>query len=356
MLTGTLRHPASLIALLVALLGLPGCGTLEYYWQGIAGHLDLMRRAQPVAAVAAETSDPVLKAHLRAATSIREFATRELALPDNGSYTRYADLGRPYVVWNVFAAPEFSLTPRQWCFPVAGCVNYRGYFDESAATDEAARIAARGDDVHVGGVPAYSTLGYFEDPLLSTFIRYPEPDLARLVFHELAHQVAYVKDDSSFNESFAVCVEEAGLERWLAAQQGRAELEQFVSQAERGNRRRLEFRALVRDTRERLEALYAGDGGDEAKRAAKVALFAEMRARYDTMRAAWGGVAGFDRWFAGGANNAGIAAVGLYADRVDQFRQLLAAEGDDLPRFYARVRALAALPRAERDAALAARS
>ena len=339
---------------LAATLGLGGCATIEYYWQGVAGHLDLMRRAQPVATVAVETTDPVLKARLAAAVSIRRFASDELALPDNGSYTRYADLGRPYVVWNVFAAPEFSLTPRQWCFPVAGCVNYRGYFDEGAAKSEAAAIGSTGDDVHVGGVPAYSTLGYFEDPLLSTFIRYREPDLARLMFHELAHQVAYTKDDSGFNESFAVAVEEAGLARWLAAQRVRPDADELAAQVAQGGRRRAEFRALMQDTRDRLETLYAGNATAAEKRVRKAAIFAEMRSRYDRMKAGWGGVAAFDRWFAGGANNAGIAAVGLYADRVEQFRELLAAEGGDLPRFYSRVRVLAALPKAERDAALAA--
>ena len=342
------------VVLLPTALGLGGCGTLEYYWQGIAGHLELMRRARPVAAVAGETADPALKARLDAAMSIRRFASDELALPDNGSYTRYADLERPYVVWNVFAAPEFSLTPRQWCFPIAGCVNYRGYFDENAAKDEAARLAAAGDDVHVGGVPAYSTLGYFEDPLLSTFIRYREPDLARLIFHELAHQVAYAKDDSGFNESFAVAVEEEGLARWLAAQRDRPDVAQLAAQVAQGNQRRVEFRMLIRDVRDRLEALYASNVTADARRAGKAELFAEMRSRYDQMKASWGGGPAFDRWFAGGANNAGIAAVGLYADHVEQFRELLAAEGGDLPRFYARVRTLVALPKAERDAALSA--
>lgn len=342
------------VVLLATALVLSGCGTLAYYWQGIAGHLDLMRRARPVAAVAGETSDPSLKARLDAAMSIRRFASDELALPDNGSYTRYADLERPYVVWNVFAAPEFSLTPRQWCFPVAGCVNYRGYFDENAAKDEAARLAAAGDDVHVGGVPAYSTLGYFEDPLLSTFIRYREPDLARLIFHELAHQVAYAKDDSGFNESFAVAVEEEGLARWLAAQRDRPDVAQLAAQVAKGNQRRVEFRTLIRDVRDRLEVLYASDVTADARRAGKAELFAEMRLRYAQMKASWGGGPAFDRWFAGGANNAGIAAVGLYADHVEQFRELLAAEGGDLPRFYTRVRTLVALPKAERDAALSA--
>lgn len=338
----------------LALPALSGCGTAEFYWQGFTGQLDLFTRARPIAEVVETTPDPRLKERLEAVQAIRAYASRELALPDNGSYTRYADLGRPFVVWNVFAAPELSLAPRQWCFPVAGCVNYRGYFAEADARAEAARLAAAGDDVHVGGVPAYSTLGYFDDPVLSTFIAYRQPDLARLMFHELAHQVVYVKDDTAFNESFAVAVEEEGLKRWLAAQQGRGEAGAFVAYVARGDRLRAEFRTLVRRARARLAALYGSDATAADKRAGKAAALAQMRTDYEALKAGWDGVPAFDRWFAGGANNAGIAAVALYTDRLPQFRALLEAEGRDLPRFYARVKALAALPKAEREAALAA--
>jgi predicted aminopeptidase len=205
----------------------------------------------------------------------------------------------------------------------------------------------------VSGVPAYSTLGWLDDPLLSTFVRYREVELARLLFHELAHQVVYVKDDTSFNESFAVAVEEAGLARWLDAQAGRPDHAQLVAAAATSERLRADFRGLVAGTRERLAQLYAGDAPDAAKREAKVAIFAAMRADYDRMKAGWDGVPAFDRWFGTGANNAGILAVGLYTDRVAAFRALLAAEAGDLPRFYLRVKALAELPRPERDAALA---
>jgi len=341
-----------IVALLLPTLS--GCGTAEFYWQGFIGQLDLFTRARPIAEVAESTPDPKLKERLRNAQAIRRYASRELALPDNGSYTRYADLERPFVVWNVFAAPEFSLSPRQWCFPVAGCVNYRGYFAEVDARLEAARIAADGDDVHVSGVPAYSTLGYFDDPVLSTFVRYREPDLARLIFHELAHQVVYVKDDTAFNESFAAAVEEEGVNRWLAAQRDRPDAARLAADAARGQRLRTDFRTLVRRTRERLAALYASDATAADKRAGKAAAFAAMRADYERLRAGWDGAPAFDRWFAAGANNAGIAAAGLYADRVPQFAALLAAEGGDLPQFYGRVKALAALRKADRESALAA--
>jgi predicted aminopeptidase len=331
---------------------LSGCATLAYYWQGVTGQFDIVARAQPIPEVIATTPDPALRERLERVQRIRAFASHELALPDNGSYTRYAELGRPYVVWNVFAAPELSLVARQWCFPVAGCVAYRGYFAEADARAEAARLATEGFDVHVSGVPAYSTLGYFDDPVLSTFVRYREVELARLVFHELAHQVVYVRDDTSFNESFATAVEEEGLLRWLKANEGRPDARELAADAARSRQSRAEFRSLVSATRERLEAVYASATADAEKRAAKAEAFAAMRERYERLKGQWNGAPLFDRWFAGGANNAGLVAAGLYADRVPQFAALLAAEGGDLRRFYRRVAALAFLPKHEREAAL----
>jgi predicted aminopeptidase len=246
------------------------------------------------------------------------------------------------------------LKPRESCFPIAGCVAYRGYFEEAAARTEAARFVAEGDDVYVGGVPAYSTLGYFDDPVLSSYIRYRENELARLMFHELAHQIVYVKDDSSFNESFAVAVEEEGLKRWLDAQRDRPDAAQLAADVARSRLLREEFRSLIRSTRTRLTAVYASNASDAVKRAGKAEAFQAMRTSYETLKANVEGAQGFDRWFATGANNAGIAASALYDDRVPQFAALLAAEGGDLPRFYARVKALATLPRAEREVALAA--
>jgi len=345
-------RPRRLAPALAAAMLVSGCQAVEYYWQGAAGQVELLSHARPIAEVVATTGDPALRDKLERAQAIRAFASRELALPDNPSYTRYTDVGRPYVVWNVFATPALSLSPRRWCYPVAGCVAYRGYFAEADARAESARLAADGLDVHTSGVPAYSTLGYFDDPVLSTFIRYREVDLARLIFHELAHQVVYAKDDTSFNESFAVAVEEEGLARWLAAQQGLPDAATLAADAARTQRQRSEFRALVGATRDRLQKVYASDLGDDAKRSQKVEAFAAMRAQYERIKGEWNGAPIFDRWFAGGANNAGIVAAGLYADRVAQFAALLAAEGGDLPRFYARVSALAAMPVAERDKVL----
>ena len=344
--------PIRRLALLLA-LPLAGCGALDYYWQGIAGQLELLVHAKPVSEVAGATGDESLRERLRRLQAIRAFASSDLALPDNATFTRYTDVGRPFVVWNVFATPALSLAPRQWCFPVAGCVAYRGYFAEADARAEAARLDAAGDDVHVSGVPAYSTLGWFDDPALSTFIRWREADLARLVFHELAHQVVYVKDDTSFNESFATAVEEEGLRRWLAAQSGRADAAALAADVERSRALRREWRALTDAARERLRVLYGDARPDADKLREKAAVFAELRREYDGLKARWGGLPAYDRWFANGANNAGLAAGALYSDRVAAFAALIAEEQGDLPRFYDRVRRLAAAPRAERDATLA---
>ncbi|MFM1990552.1 MAG: hypothetical protein RJA99_3509 [Pseudomonadota bacterium] len=340
-------------ALATVLLG--GCAAWTdgpaYYWQSMVGHLDVVRRAKPLDAVIADpATDPTLRSRLERAREIRAFASRELGLPDNGSYAMYSALERPFVLWNVFATPELSLRLERWCFPVAGCVAYRGYYDREAAEAFALRLRERGLETHVGGVPAYSTLGWFDDPLLSTFIAYPEAELARLVFHELAHQLLYVSGDTAFNESFATAVEEAGVERWLAWR-----ADPGVERAYREHaRRREDFVALLRRSKDALAAVYAGAGDDAAKRAGKARAFDALRADYAALKAAWGGFAGYDRFFATGPTNPQLAAVGAYNDLLPAFRAILAREGGDLPRFYAAVRELVALPKAERDARLRA--
>ena len=338
-----------------AALGLAGCAsvTLEpgYYWQTVTGHLDVMRRARPIDAVIADpATDPTLRARLEMAREIRRFASRELALPDNGSYASYADLQRPFVVWNVFATPELSLQLERWCFPVAGCVSYRGYYSREDADRFADALRARGLEAYVGGVPAYSTLGWFDDPVLSSFVHYPPAELARLVFHELAHQLLYVSGDTPFNESFATAVEEAGVERWLAAR-GDPALERAYR--EHAGRRR-EFIALLRRSKDALQAVYAGAADDDARREGKRRALDAMLDDYAALKASWGGFAGYDRFFAQRPSNPQLAAVGAYNDLLPAFRALLAREGGDLPRFYAAVRELAALPRPQRQERLAA--
>ena len=319
--------------------------TVDYYWQSAAGQFDVMSRARSIHDVIEETDDAALKVRLARIHGMREFASRELGLPANGSYTRYSDLGRPFVTWNVFATPELSLTPRRWCFPIAGCVNYRGYFREAEANDEAARLKSDGEDVYIGGVPAYSTLGYFDDPILSSFVRWPETDIARLIFHELSHQLIYVPGDTVFNESFASAVEEIGLMRWLLAEHN----PELVSQMERTQRQRAMFKQLVRDTRTRLVSIYASRIPAAQKRKQKVEAFAEMKTAYDEAKVKDPGLGGYERWFAAVPNNASLSAIALYTDRVPAFREVLREQGDDLGRFYARVRQIAALPKPERD-------
>ena len=338
------------IAVIVSVALLQACAAVEYYAQAIGGHLDLIARAVPIEE---RLREPDLAAPLRVklqrVAAIRDFASRELALPDNGSYRRYAELDRAFVVWNVFAAPEYSVKPVESCFPVAGCVSYRGFYREADAQAHAASLRARGYDVHIGGVPAYSTLGWFDDPVLSTFIRYPDAEVARLIFHELAHQVAYVKNDTVFNESFAVAVEQEGVQRWLVrngTMQERAAHETLQL-------RRREFVALVTSHRDRLAAFYAQAIEAEKKREGKARLLAGMIEDYGRLKAGWGGFSGFDRIFAQGANNALLASVTAYTERVPAFRALLAGKGGDLPAFYAEVRELARLDKPARDARLA---
>jgi len=338
-------------AALGALAFVSGCSSVAYYAQAVSGHLEVMWLAEPIEERLHEAGTPApLRQKLERVLAIREFASRELALPDNDSYRRYADLGRPYVLWNVFAAPEFSVAPVQSCFPFAGCVSYRGFYSEEAAERHAAELAQLGDDVYVGGVSAYSTLGWFSDPVLSTFIQYPEPEVARIVFHELAHQEVYIKGDTVFNESFAATVEEEGLRRWLEREGTPAQRAAYAD----SRRRRSEFAALVLRYRARLAAFYERPLPTEERREGKRRLFAEMNGEYGVLKAGWGGFAGFDRLLAHGTNNAFLVSIASYSELVPAFRALLAQKQGDLPAFYQAVKDLAKLEKAERDARLAA--
>ena len=336
---------AALASGLAVAMGLAGCSSLTeaggFYWQAVSGHLDMMRRARPIDSVLADpTTDAALRARLELSREMRAFASRELALPDNGSFTTYADLKRPYVLWNVFATDELSVKLRQWCFPIAGCIGYRGYYALDAARSYAGTLRASGLDVQVGGVPAYSTLGWFDDPLLSTFIRFPEGEVARLIFHELAHQVVYVKGDTTFNESFASAVEEVGMDRWFANRADDEGRRRYQAHRER----RAAFTALLLDHKRQLETLYAQPIDDAAKRRGKQAVFESLRAGYEQLKLQWNGFAGYDRWFDEPLTNAHLAAVGAYADLLPAFRALLNETGGQMPAFYSAVRELAALP------------
>ena len=332
-----------------------GCGELGYYRQSVGGHLELMSRAKPVDDWLAQAETPAaLKQRLALARQMREFSVQVLKLPDNASYRGYADLQRPAAVWNVVAAPALSLTLKTWCYPVTGCVGYRGYFDRAAADALAAQLRGEGWDAGVYGVPAYSTLGWSNwiggDPLLNTFVNGSEGELARLIFHELAHQQLYVADDTMFNESFATAVERIGVRLWLEQHGDEAAREQYLQLQQR----RQDFRELTMRWRDRLEQLYAGALPDGAKRAAKAELLAQLRAEYALMKQQrWGGFAGYDAWFAG-VDNASLGVLAAYNELAADFERLFEQQGRDFERFYAEAARIAALPKAERHATLRA--
>nr|WP_315490297.1 aminopeptidase [uncultured Rhodoferax sp.] len=350
-----------LAALLAASLLLAGCADTAYLVGSATGHLKILQAARPVDDWLADEQTPAaLKQRLQLAQEIRRFAVDHLHLPDNASYQRYVQLQRRAVVWNVVAAPPDSLTLKTWCFPVAGCVGYRGYFDEQDAKQEADALRAQGLEASVYGVPAYSTLGWMNwlggDPLLSTFIQYPQGELARMVFHELAHQVVYVKDDTAFNESFATAVERLGSAAWLARQANPVVQAEYAS----FDARRRAFRALTAQTRVKLRALYgdhsaAAKGTPPAERAAKQAMkqaiYAEFRQAYAALKQSWGGQGPYDAWVAN-ANNAAFGALASYDDWVAAFEALFARHAGDWRAFYAAVNQLALLPRAERTSQL----
>lgn len=328
-----------------------GCAQISYYVQSAGGQMEIIKKRRPIADVIADPATAAtLRKKLESVLRIRDFASRELGLPDNDSYRGYADLDRPYVVWNIFATEEFSLKPREWCFPVAGCVGYRGYFAEADAKAFAEQQKRDGLDVFIGAVPAYSTLGYFHDPVLNTFVHYPDWELARLIFHELAHHVVYVKDDSEFNESFAAAVEKEGLRRWLA-KYGDAALEDHIA---RGELRKNQFNQLLIDTKQNLELLYKSELDASAKRARKKEIFSALLQAYNEKKLSWGNYAGFDRWINPSTNNAVIAAFSIYTRLEPVFSAMIVAQQHDLPHFFAQVKEIARLKKTERRAQLEA--
>jgi predicted aminopeptidase len=331
-------------------LSVAGCTSVSYYAESLGGHVKLMSAKKDVARLIADPSTPAkLRAQMISAKAIRQFAIDELALPDNNSYRTYVDVGPEAVSWAVFAAPEFSLTPKAWCFAVFGCVPYRAYFSKKRAIELAAELQGQGLDVHIGGVTAYSTLGWSSDPLLSTMFAGDDIYLAETVFHELAHQLIYINDDSVFNESFAVAVETVGTRQWLRAHGNTAGLSRY----EADRKRRADFVALVSRTQGELRQIYDGSATAEGKRAAKAAVIETLRTRYKQMRdGRWGGYRGYDAWFATPINNAKLAAVAVYSDQVAGFMRLFELCGGDYPQFYAAVRQLGAVEKAKRGEAL----
>ncbi|MEQ1580832.1 MAG: aminopeptidase [Steroidobacteraceae bacterium] len=334
-----------MLATLLPFLG--GC----YLMQAAAGQMAVMAERQPVAEIVRNPkTPPQLRTRLVELGAARDFASGALALPDNESYRLYADIGRNYVVWNVFATPPFSVEARRWCFPVAGCVVYRGYFSEHRAQAYAGRLRRKGDDVAVGGVTAYSTLGHFADPILSSMLPYSDAQLAGTVFHELAHQLIYFKDDSAFNEAFASTVEEVGVVRWLARSGRQADLDAWQRQKQRGE----DFSRLLLGAREQLRGLYAEPLQPAEMNHRKQQILGRLKFSYEQQRSEWGGYAGYDAWFARTLTNADLVATATYRRCIPGFKRMLAASGDDLGEFYQRVRKLASETPAARQQLLCA--
>src|SRR6266446_4112662 len=335
-----------------------GCESVGYYRQAIHGQYQILARRQPIDVLLADPATPAsLREKLQAVLEIRQFAEEQLKLPANGHYLRYADLHRRYVVWNVHAAPELSLQPKTWWYPVVGRLEYRGYFSEPAARRCAAKMERKGCDAYVEGVEAYSTLGWFRDPVLNTFIERRKPELAEILFHELAHQRVFAPGDTDFNEAFATAVAEEGVVRWLRAAGDPAESDNYQI----GLQRNAQFVRLIMATRGALEAVYGADrsgGGSSSKnlsdqerslkRNQKADAIERLRQDYERLKGQWGGYTGYDDWFARSLNNARLNTVATYYHWVPAFHRILERSGGDLDPFYKEVKGLAKLAKEER--------
>jgi predicted aminopeptidase len=339
------------IAFMLLSLVLCGCETLHYYGQAIYGQCSILLNRKPISEIIADSEAPAfLRERLAFILAVRQFAASELQLPVKDNYLTYVELERPYVVWNVFAAPEFSLTPTTWCYPVVGCASYRGYFSEQNAHRYAAALNDRGYDVYVAGVTAYSTLGWFDDPVLSTFIQYSKAQSAGLIFHELAHQVLYVKDDTEFNESFATAVEQEGLRRWQQTAQGSQIYREYIT----GYHHREQFVQLILHYRQMLETLYRTDASPSVKRNKKASIFSQLRDEFKRMNTNGMGLSVYANWIDQDLNNAKIGSVAAYHDFVPAFLTMLAQSNGDLNQFYQACRQLGQKNKEERHRILSA--
>ncbi len=345
------KRPLLALILAAIMLLLSGCESLAYYTQSVRGHLHVMAASRDIDKLLADTTvDADLKQRLQQVRAIRSFASEQLQLPDNGSYLEYADLKRKAMVWSVLATPADSLTPKQWCYPVIGCAAYRGYFDQDEAEAYARRLQAQGLDTAVLPVPAYSTLGWFDDPLPSTVIHWPEYSLAGLIFHELAHQKLYVKGDSRFNESYASVVEEEGVRRWLDRLGDQSQIEQW---REAGTRKQ-DFHRLLQQLREALLSLYQQPLDSKQMLERKQQYFANLHKDYQQLKKHWNGYSGYDVWMGRSVNNAHLAGINLYRAWVPALRIMLAQQAGDMADFHGRCQAMAGMPQLQREARLQA--
>lgn len=341
------RRLGAALVVLTIVMPIAGC----YELQAVSGQISLLWKRKPIAAVIANpATSPALRAQLTGVSEIRDFASRELALPDNGSYRGYADIGRSDVVWNVFAAPEFSVEPKRWCYPVVGCVAYRGYFAERKARQYAQQLRAEDYDVAVRGATAYSTLGTFDDPVLSTMLGWGDVDLAAIIFHELTHQMLYVRDDASFNEALATLIEEEGVRRWLHAHGRDGDLASYMAR----QARYAQVIGILLDGRRELQTVYSSGSDRATMLGKKSAVFDGMRRKYHELKLGWAEAKGYDSWFDGTLNNADLVSIATYQSCLPGLRRELAALNGDLPAFYRHARLLAKMPAAERDAEVCA--
>lgn len=325
---------------------LTGCQTAAYYGQAVQGHFGLLAKRKPIdRLLAGNTLTPDLRRQLETVQRVRAFARDELGLPARRQYDTYVELGRPYPVWSVMAAPELSLQPKTWCYWFVGCLSYRGFFAEANAQQLARELAGEGMEVYLSGIPAYSTLGWFRDPVLSSFVHQSEAELAELIFHELTHQVLFVPGDTVFNESLAVAVADEGLRRYSDR------YPQDLARLQLARQRRDEFVRLVLSFRQKLHVLFISSITDEAKREGKARIYSELQDAYRQQRELWGGYGGYDSWFAA-VNNARLNTVGTYYDLVPALQVLLRQHGNDLPRFFDACRKLARLGQRERHETL----
>ncbi len=342
---------SALVAAGIGMASLASCSSVDYYAQSVTGQLSLLAGRTSIGTVVEDPATPeAVREKLKLILALRRFAGKSLALPHNGSYSSYVHVDRRYVAWNIFATPEFSLEPLYWCFPVAGCLSYHGYFSEGRARYSAEFLVNQGHDVYVGGVTAYSTLGWFEDPVTSAMLRWEDPQLAEFMFHELAHQSVYVPGDTPFNEAFATTVAYEGVRHWLQQSGRRDALEAY----EAGEKRQDEFAALMLEARHKLQRLYSSNRNAFEKRSQKAKIFKELTESYAALRATWGGYDGYDSWMNHGLNNAKLSSVVTYRGHVQAFENLFDAVGGRFAVFHGVARAVGQLDPGTRTACLAA--
>ncbi len=347
-ITNLLHARLNLWALLLILMSasvLSGCASLEYYWQSARGHMEVLAARKPIRTVLDDPLTPqLLRRRLMQVTEMVRFAERELGLPNHGSYQEYADIGRDFVVWTVVAAPRLSLKAKRWCYPMVGCLSYRGFHVLAQANRFAHRLREQDFDVYIAPVRVYSTLGWFADPVLNTLMHGPEWNLAGVIFHELSHQKLYLAGDTDFNEAYAVAVQREGERRWLAGYGDSRDREHYQA----ASTRRRAFYQLVTEYRNMLESLYQSPGPRSVKLAARERIFKAMRAAYSDLKSQWRGYPGYDRWFGQDLNNAKLALAATYNKLVPGFAALIKHKGGNMHAFNETVAQLAGLTPAQR--------